>query len=516
MSKNIKYWIIPGNELNNTLRELSKLFWLPQINKQLSLFSKSSKKELIVRFVNKEWYFKIHTIWEKDADYTHFYTGNIKAFLEYFSQCWFLRCNTKEIIEFQYSTQSWKIIISVDTNIWNVLKIINADKTTISRILSKCNWLKWLFWKWELNKIIDTNWTKTKLKQDEIINKFWVINPIISNYIRDVWLYTSNNNKTLKDKVWSFWNDYSFYEKAFYQITWLDLLWEKEFSWIYMTWWLSIIIPAYESGKIILKTLFSINNQKLSDKNYKNIQVIIVDDASSTPIKSIIWDIKFKFQLLIIRSETNQWRSISRNIWLWVAKFDNIICIDSDIILPNNYIKEMSYRITMIPNAIFMSFRNNIKNSEIKIDQISKWLKRPSKYNDNRLERFVKKWQYSYHKINESCIIQLLSESNYFKNLWYWRCIWLYDLPLAVSSHNICFNKKFVNNKFNEKFCGRGMEDSFFWAEAISKWIFVIPVLSTWVYHIKHKPRSINKAYQKKQLAKNLQLYKDLLESKND
>lgn len=516
MSKNVKYWIIPDYKLNNILCEFNKLFWLPQINKQLSIFSKSTKKELIVRFINKEWYFKIHQIGWKDPGYTHFQTDNIKMFLEYFTKCWFLYCDTKEIIEFHYNTQSWKVIISLDTNIWNVLKIINADKATISKILSKCNLSKWLFWKWEINKIISSSWAKTKLKQNEIINKFWVIHPTISNYIRDVWLYTTNNSKTLKDKIGSFGNDYSFYEKAFYQITWLELLWEKGLLWIYTTWWLSIIIPAYESEKTIMRTLLSIDNQKLPEKSYKDIQVIVVDDASTKPVKSIIWNTKFKFQLLIIRSEVNQWRSISRNIWLWLAKFDNIVCIDSDIILPYNYIKEMCYRITMIPNAIFMSFRNNIKNSEIKINQISKWLKKPSKYDDNRLERFVKKWQCSYHKINESCIIQLLSESNYFKNLWYWRCIWLYDLPLTVSSHNICFNKKFVSNKFNENFYGRGMEDSFFWAEAISKWIFIIPVLSTWVYHIKHKPRSISKIYQKKQLEKNLRLYKELLETKND
>jgi glycosyltransferase involved in cell wall biosynthesis len=37
-----------------------------------------------------------------------------------------------------------------------------------------------------------------------------------------------------------------------------------------------------------MKTLLSIDNQKLPEKSYKDIQVIVVDDASTKPVKSII------------------------------------------------------------------------------------------------------------------------------------------------------------------------------------------------------------------------------------
>ena len=56
------YGIINNNILNALLKILNKNISLPQINRQLSLYSKIDWKELIIRLINRKAEFKIREL----------------------------------------------------------------------------------------------------------------------------------------------------------------------------------------------------------------------------------------------------------------------------------------------------------------------------------------------------------------------------------------------------------------------------------------------------------------------
>lgn len=504
------------SELKNIIWKLNSIFWLPLINKQLSLYSKYQEMELIIRFINKKCWYKINNSHTEDNPYIEVYNSNIKFLFKYFWKLWFTKWAINEIVEFNYPKKYWyECYISLNTYLWDLLKITVSKKE-----ISKSNIIKFfglnqeILSKKELDHIINEDIRKNK-RWELIINSFNVLSDKILKYADETWISLLWELQNLKEKINSFWNNYSFYEKGFELITWSKLTWERPLNQKDIFSPVSIVIPAFNSELTIFKTLYSIEYQNLPKEYLNLIQVIIVDDESVNSLHSQIKEHlnSFSFDLNIIRLEKNRWRSWARNIWISASKYDNIICIDSDIILSKNYIREHATRLSLIKNAIFISFRKNIdSNSEItEVGNIIKWLDNPLSLDDNRISRKIFKWQESFYPIQSDKTIELLWDSNYFKNLWYGRNMWIYDLPMIVSSHNLSFSKKNIKNLFSENFKWWWMEDSFFWAKAISEWNFVIPVLSAWVYHIKHPPRSSNKSKQKLELKRNMKIYKDLL-----
>ena len=82
-----------------------------------------------------------------------------------------------------------------------------------------------------------------------------------------------------------------------------------------------------------------------------------------------------------------------------------------------------------------------------------------------------------------------------------------------VVGHNFTCLRRKINHiaAFSTEFKGWGLEDSFFGAEMIAKGNFVIPVLSSGVYHINHPPRSGSNEVKQKELHRNFKKYNSLL-----
>lgn len=93
----------------------------------------------------------------------------------------------------------------------------------------------------------------------------------------------------------------------------------------------SIVIPAYNAEKTILKLLKSIDRQKLEQHN--KIEVVIVNDASNDNTCSIIQGFHFAnkhHNIKLISLDKNQGRSHARNTAIKHSSYDYCICIDSD------------------------------------------------------------------------------------------------------------------------------------------------------------------------------------------
>lgn len=107
-----------------------------------------------------------------------------------------------------------------------------------------------------------------------------------------------------------------------------------------------------------------------------------------------------------------------------------------------------------------------------------------------------------------------MDDTNNFKELGFGAHIGIYNLSTVVTGHNMAINRSMLMKypAFSNKFNGWGMKDSFFASSLISNGCFVIPVLSSCVYHINHLPRSGSMEQKSKEAAKNFELYNQMLD----
>jgi glycosyltransferase involved in cell wall biosynthesis len=95
----------------------------------------------------------------------------------------------------------------------------------------------------------------------------------------------------------------------------------------------SIIVPVYNSEKYLKKCLDSILNQ-----NYKNIEVLVIDDGSNDNSLDIIHEASTRDKRIIVIEKKNGGVSSARNEGLTRASGDYIGFVDSD-----DYIKKEMY-----------------------------------------------------------------------------------------------------------------------------------------------------------------------------
>lgn len=474
------------------LQHFNHLFWLPQCVYFFQLDSTNQLQNVSLCCSDYKGILKI-TEWNIIIKTISFNIHDIKKILNRFIVGKFRVFKIQQPIKFIYTIWKWEIWITYFHSWYIHIEVVNINISYIEQILSVYSAETKIFYKHTISASINQ------------------VQSLLNIFLHNIWCNIfSKKQITLQDKLKSIGNDYSVYENVFFSLMWKKLLTKTWIEFTFQKFQCTIVIPAYNTEHTLKKLLESIHQQSIFDEGSYDVQVII-DDWSKIPIKSLFMNKQFVFELKIIRSESNRWRAQSRNIWLWYAKFDNIILLDADVILPYNYLKEMLYRITIFPRSIFMSFRKNINNNKISMWDIQKHLCKPKYCNDHRLRRDVMIWQLSYYPIHENKRIYLLKDSDYFKKLGNGNIYWLYDLPLTVSTHNLCYNRKYNPQLFCEKFSGWGMEDSFFGAEAIYNGSFIIPVLSTWVYHIKHVITKINTIQKEQQLKGNLTIYQQLL-----
>lgn len=93
----------------------------------------------------------------------------------------------------------------------------------------------------------------------------------------------------------------------------------------------SFIIAVYERKDELLLLLESIEQQRLSP-----LEVIVVDDGSSTPLKEQIKELENRCKYIY---QENAGAAVARNTGMKIAQGDYFIFIDSDCVLPLDYLK---------------------------------------------------------------------------------------------------------------------------------------------------------------------------------
>lgn len=185
---------------------------------------------------------------------------------------------------------------------------------------------------------------------------------------------------------------------------------------------ISILISSYNYEDYISECIQSCLNQ-----DYKNKEIIIIDDNSLDNSKNIIKDFKLKYpELKVILHDKNIWLRKSLLEWLEIITGDFVCRIDSDDKLLNN--KSLSLKVEMInknPNIAFLY------SDFISID--SNWNILPNTFNMYHSKNFI--WNdfkniISWNRIIASWTIINLKYKDYIiDNIWDW------DLWLSLSKN---------------------------------------------------------------------------------
>lgn len=350
---------------------------------------------------------------------------------------------------------------------------------------------------------------------DEIGN----LNTKIKNYAYKTGLDIRSSSSSLRLRLSNLSNDYSHIEQYYKLITKQELLsfyskqeYKKQFKDI------SIIIPTFNQN--VIPTLLSIQGQNISKEDKRKIQVVVVNDGSKINVAEEIDKIKEKldYEIDVISFNKNKGLSNARNAGIAIARHPLLLFIDSDIILSKDYIYDINIRLQIVPNAIFVAMRKNIEaNSELTLEKnLLKGIKPSLELDDSRVMTRRKEYHIGWDKAFQDENITILDDSNYFKQFSFGSKIGIYDLSTIVTGHNIAIHREQITKypAFSNRFCGWGMEDAYFASCLISNGSFVIPVLSSCVFHINHPPHSGSANQKAKEAEENFKTYNLMLDEK--
>lgn len=348
--------------------------------------------------------------------------------------------------------------------------------------------------------------------QPESLIKNQSLHPLIVKALEANNFTLNESSETIAEHLKKKSNDFSYLENIFTKATGSDLLSNKpiNFSRTFSNK-ISIIIPAYNSANTIKHTLHSIKYQKLTKKEWKLIEIIIIDDGSTDDIEDIISQFINIMPIRYVR-QNHLGRSYARNLGVNLASGDIIIFLDSDMVLKNNFIREHAIRHICLNEAAFISFKENIQLSD---KRLLGCVFKPDITNDFRFGKEVKPQWLSMHRIQNAEIrrVELLKETNNLKNFGQNKVLGVWDLPSMFVTNVVSIKKKDFDavGGFNLQFRGWGMEDTYLGACLIALGCFIIPVFSTGAFHIKHVARSSSNKNLMKEFNRNVLVYLDLI-----
>ena len=493
----MKYLIVEDkNMILDITKYLTKKLGLPKIQRRLNIYSLD--KDIQIELLNNK---IILSNLSKRKD-IYIKNKNIKHFLKY------IEANNKngfainEIELLDYD----KIKLLFNTYHGDVLVF---DDLELSEDVSI---------KFKLKGYNDINEHNQIIAEEKefLFDKLGNLNTKIKEYGNKTGLDIRSNSESLKIRLSNTSNDYTHVEEYFKIISNEDLLgFESNYSDNNKLENMSIIIPLYNQD--VIPTLLSIQGQNISKEDKNKLQVIVVNDGSSKEYIDEIEQIKneIDYELNIISFEENMGLSNARNAGISIAKYDKLLFIDSDIVLSKNYIYDINIRLQIIPNAIFVAMRKNIDKTSpiLNKDSLLKGINHTSDLDDSRVITKSKEYHIGWDSKYQNDTISILDDSNYFKQLSYGAKIGIYDLPAVVTGHNIAVNKNQIKHYpiFSTEFKGWGMEDAYFASQMISNGCFVIPVLSSCVFHINHLPRCGSMEEKRRQAEENYKKYNSLL-----
>lgn len=517
------YAFLEKQDVGKILKHFSRVYVIPEVSLQLGVFfEKKGGFGLGLKTKGDKWSIEISSRDKKDKKESFYVLSyNSKSFVNFLKVIGFEKGSIGFRVINTFSKQNrYKIEITKDDFIgWSLKMETQNNKIRKSFQESLKLWNYELVSEQERRKILKKR-IKKKSEANSLFNE--KLNVLNQNFIQKCQILgidCSRDAKTVFNLLENKTNDYSYFEQLYFQIIGERLISVAEIKKTYKIPEITIVICSHNSHSTICQTLLSIASQNFSKKEREGIEILVIDDFSEIGVKNSLARYKGKLKDLninIIRTEKNIGTQEARNMGLILARNDIVLFIDSDILLPKNYVREMAIRSKILPNAVFVSFKQNIDSSDKlnRTNLILKGLESPSSIDDWRVKTILKKNKTGHIIAKSEKCLDILEDSNYFKNLGFGKLHGIYAIDSMLVGHNYILRKsKILQNKLEIdcKFNGWGLEDSWLGTMLVANGAFIIPVISTGVYHIKHPPRSGSEEQKQKDFKTNLKRYKNFL-----
>jgi glycosyltransferase involved in cell wall biosynthesis len=507
---------LKDGEWNILAKMLMVNFGLPKVTSSCAMYFYKEKDVFGVNFVNSRCFFdanytnsSVSKIAPKDS-YEKRYpmeieNRNIKSFLKFLTTIGLDNAFVgKETINMTFEPD-------LGSSIKIILGTPMGDLVIDRGVVLPDTYNKYLYE--ELSEKFIEDFFEKNTKREEIFDAIGLLHPSITRYCDTHGISLKPFGETTIQRIISAKsNDYGKYENIYSSLLGVNFhsgVCTENMSSYFKP--LSIIIPSYKSETTILKTLLSIQSQEIHEEQKKLIDVIVIDDGNDANLFTLLKDeiSRLTFSVRFIRLEQNSGLSNARNLGVQLSRYSRLIFLDSDIVLPSNYLMEHSICLQLFPNCLFLSMKKNLEigNPTIANNNILLGVSVPDSYDDKRLFRGT-----DLDNKSDS-VVESLSETDLYKNFGYGRTVSGYDLASVVIGHNMSMNKSMFKKVggFQTEFKGWGMEDALFGAKFIAKGGFIVPLLRTGVYHINHDPRSGSENKRKKELENNIKIYKKII-----
>lgn len=253
----------------------------------------------------------------------------------------------------------------------------------------------------------------------------------------------------------------------------------------------TVVIPAGNVKSSILACLASIEQSSFNFQYPDRLQVVVVDDGSTDGTWDIIKSSHCSLNLTAVRQK-HHGQAQALNTGICISEGEIIICCDADMVLSYYTIEHFVNRHQQLSNVLLVGFRSDTPADDLRISP--KHIRKNGSHQysyfleDERIKSPVPGWP------NNMCLA-----SDHFKNLGYFRGLWMSDDPWLLS--DMVFGALFSLPKstycdiggYDERFVGWGCTDGYLASKAIAAGNFVVPVYSASGLHISHLARSKTK-----------------------
>lgn len=278
----------------------------------------------------------------------------------------------------------------------------------------------------------------------------------------------------------------------------------------------SIIIPVYNNTNKFKKTYISVLKQDIPGPLKKLVEIIVIDDGSSShkALSQMIKKEKNPFKIKLARLNKNTGRSTARNVGIFLSCGQILLFLDSDTIPNKDWLINHVLRHQYCNNIVTIGFNENITYLDKKVSLIiikkKVSLLKPNYKKDFRYNQYTpKKWKKIRKDIPSKRFgkkYNIIIESDYFKKFSNNKYFGIWTLPYMLTGSNFGVSKHAIIEAggFDEDFIGWGMEDTFLGYNLITKGNYLIPILPATAYHIKHNEKPKNRIIDFK---RNLKIY---------
>jgi len=346
-----KYYNVLDEKVNNAIEILTSNYGAPQISKELGLFFDSKKGTLHVQIFPTTIYLnflKTKPIGESIPLRVRDLTNLLKILrdLDIHKGC------VGKITRLNFSKQNQRAVsLVLGSFIGNYIEMEEQFPKDEIKDLE------------QLSKEIhpdEFDILRSKHKREIIVDNYYCFAEKVHEFFDEVCTTENSQNATKRELVQSKSNNYSYFHSFITKYFGFDFLKKcsipKE-----LTYWspTSIVAPFYNSSSTLLGYLESIANQDLTEKQFTELEVILIDDGSKENLYNHFKKLrkKYPFEIRHVRFEKNVGLGKVREVGTQIASKENILYLDSDILLPNNYLITMSTISRLVPNSVLVSMK---------------------------------------------------------------------------------------------------------------------------------------------------------------